>query len=86
MVHPDADRLVVVGQGYTGLPVAIRAVEVGFHVIGFDLDEARVKRLAAGDSFVEDITADMLSGALGTGRYEPTDEPARTHGFDVAVI
>jgi UDP-N-acetyl-D-glucosamine dehydrogenase len=86
VVHSKADRLVVVGQGYAGLPVAIRAVEVGFHVIGFDLDEARVKRLAAGDSFVEDITDDMLSWALGTGRYEPTDDPARTRGFDVAVI
>jgi len=86
VVHSNADRLVVAGQGYAGLPVAIRAVEVGFHVIGFDLDGARVKRLAAGDSFVEDITADMLSRALGTGRYEPTDDPERTHGFDVAVI
>jgi UDP-N-acetyl-D-glucosamine dehydrogenase len=86
VVHSIADRLVVAGQGYAGLPVAIRAVEVGFHVIGFDVDGARVKRLAAGDSFVEDITADMLSRALGTGRYEPTDDPERTRGFDVAVI
>jgi UDP-N-acetyl-D-glucosamine dehydrogenase len=81
-----ADRLVVVGQGYAGLPVAIRAVEVGFDVIGFDLDVARVKRLGAGDSFVEDIGNDTLSRALATGRYEPTDDPGRTEGFDVAVI
>jgi UDP-N-acetyl-D-glucosamine dehydrogenase len=81
-----ADRLVVVGQGYAGLPVAIRAVEVGFDVIGFDLDVARVKRLGAGDSFVEDISNDTLSRALATGRYEPTDDPGRTEGFDVAVI
>ena len=81
-----ADRLVVVGQGYAGLPVAMRAVEVGFDVVGFDLDVARVKRLGAGDSFVEDITNETLSKALATGRYEPTDDPARTQGFDVAVI
>jgi UDP-N-acetyl-D-glucosamine dehydrogenase len=81
-----ADRLVVVGQGYAGLPVAMRAVEVGFDVVGFDLDVARVKRLGAGDSFVEDITSDTLSRALATGRYEPTDDPGRTQGFDVAVI
>jgi UDP-N-acetyl-D-glucosamine dehydrogenase len=82
----EAERLVVVGQGYAGLPVAMRAVEVGFDVVGFDLDVARVKRLGAGDSFVEDISDDTLSRALATGRYEPTDDPGRTHGFDVAVI
>ena len=81
-----AERLVVVGQGYAGLPVAMRAVEVGFDVVGFDLDVARVKRLGAGDSFVEDISNDTLSRALATGRYEPTDDPDRTQGFDVAVI
>ena len=82
----EAERLVVVGQGYAGLPVAMRAVEVGFDVVGFDLDVARVKRLGAGDSFVEDISNDTLARALATGRYEPTDDPDRTRGFDVAVI
>jgi UDP-N-acetyl-D-glucosamine dehydrogenase len=82
----EAERLVVVGQGYAGLPVAMRAVEVGFDVVGFDLDVARVKRLGAGDSFVEDISNDTLARALATGRYEPTDDPDRTRGFDVAVV
>ena len=80
------DRVVVVGQGYAGLPVAIRAVEVGFDVVGFDVDAAKIKRLAAGESPVEDVGNDVLSRALATGRYEPTDDPERTGGFDVAVI
>jgi len=82
----DSGRLVVVGQGYAGLPVAMRAVEVGFDVVGFDVDGARIKRLAAGESQVEDITSDVVAHALATGRYEPTDDPERVHGFDVAVI
>ena len=81
-----ADRLVVVGQGYAGLPVAMRAVEVGFDVVGFDVDVAKIKRLAAGESHVEDVTSDAVSRALATGRYEPTDDPERTLEFDVAVI
>jgi len=82
----NPDRLVVVGQGYAGLPVAMRAVEVGFDVVGFDVDASKVKRLGAGDSYVEDISSEELSRALATGRYEPTDDPRRTDGFDVAVI
>ena len=81
-----ADRLVVVGQGYAGLPVAMRAVEVGFDVVGFDVDVSKVKRLGAGESYVEDVSDEELSRALATGRYEPTDDPRRTQGFDVAVI
>ncbi len=80
------DKVVVVGQGYVGLALAMRCVEVGFDVIGFDKDEDRVKRLAAGDSYVEDVSDAMLSGALGTGRYEPTHDPGRCADFDVAVI
>ena len=86
MSTPKADRLVVVGQGYAGLPVAIRAVEAGFDVVGFDIDVVRIKRLAAGESHVEDVTSDQVARALATGRYEATDDPARTRGFDVAVI
>ena len=47
---------------------------------------AKIKRLAAGESHVEDVRSDMVSRALATGRYEPTDDPGRTRGFDVAVI
>jgi UDP-N-acetyl-D-glucosamine dehydrogenase len=38
-----ADKLVVVGQGYVGLPLAMRAVDAGFDVVGFDVDATKVK-------------------------------------------
>jgi UDP-N-acetyl-D-glucosamine dehydrogenase len=79
-------RLVVVGQGYVGLPLALRGAEVGFDVVGFDLDAGRIKRLAAGDSYIEDITDDRLVAALDSGRYRPTDDPDQIAGFDVTVI
>ena len=43
-----AEQLVVIGQGYVGLPLAIRAAEVGYEVVGFDLDTDRVKRALRG--------------------------------------
>ncbi|MEJ5255672.1 MAG: nucleotide sugar dehydrogenase [Acidimicrobiales bacterium] len=79
-------RLVVVGQGYVGLPLAIRAVEQGFDVVGLDVDETKIKRLCAGESPVEDITDARLRDALATGRYLPTTSPEHCAGFDVAVI
>ena len=34
-------KVVIVGQGYVGLPLAMRAVEVGYQVVGFDKDSSR---------------------------------------------
>ncbi len=79
-------RVVVVGQGYVGLPVAIRAVEAGFDVVGFDIDKTRIDRLSKAETFIDDITDSDLVTAVSTGRYLPTDDPADLAGFDVAVV
>ena len=79
-------NVVVVGQGYVGLPLAMRAVQVGHRVVGYDVDEVRVKRLAAGQSFVEDVSSEELQAALDAGRYLPSSEPGPCDGFDVAVV
>src|SRR5437588_3019555 len=79
-------KVVVLGQGYVGLPLAMRAVEVGHDVVGYDVEEARVKRLLAGESYVEDVSGETLAAALASGRYRPSSEPKAIAGFDVAVI
>jgi len=33
---------VVVGQGYVGLPLAVRAVEAGWRVVGYDVAKSKV--------------------------------------------
>ena len=76
----------ILGQGYVGLPVAMRSVEVGYDVVGFDLDEARVKALADGESFVTDVSSETVADALATGRYRATSDENELAGFDVAVI
>ena len=39
----------IVGLGYVGLPLMLRFSEVGFRVLGFDIDAAKVKALNAGN-------------------------------------
>lgn len=79
-------RLVVVGQGYVGLPLAMRAAEVGYQVVGYDINERRTKRLAAGESYVEDVPDAVVASAIDSGRYLPTSDASRCAGFDVAVM
>jgi UDP-N-acetyl-D-glucosamine dehydrogenase len=79
-------QVVVVGQGYVGLQLAMRAVEVGHAVVGFDTDPGRIKRLTSGESYVDDVTAGEVRTALGTGRYLPSAQLEDCSAFDVAVI
>jgi nucleotide sugar dehydrogenase len=78
--------VVVVGQGYVGLPVAMRAVEMGFRVVGIDLDEPRIRSLASGHSYVDDISDATVLAALDSGRYLPTTDYREAAKFDFAVI
>ena len=78
-------RVVIVGQGYVGLPVAMRASEVGFPVVGYEVDPGRVTALREGRSFVEDVSADRLKAAIKRG-YTVTDAVEDLAGFDVAII
>lgn len=83
MLH---NRVVIVGQGYVGLPVAMRAVEAGYDVVGLDTDRSRIARLLAGSSYVEDIMDETLVKALATDRYTASGSYADAAGFGVAVV
>lgn len=81
-----AQRVAVLGQGYVGLPVAMRAVEVGHDVVGFDPNAGKVSGLQNGRSHIDDVTHADVSAALDTGRYLPTDASRDLVGFDIAII
>jgi len=78
--------VVVAGQGYVGLPLAVRAAEVGHRVVGYDVNPDRIKRLTAGDSYVEDVASSRLRAVLDTGAYSATADADALAGFDIAVI
>lgn len=76
----------VLGLGYVGIPLALRAVQVGYRVVGFDVDDHKVSNLSLGRSHVGDVANDELAAALETGRFLPTTHSRDLVGFDVAVI
>ena len=88
--HPRRDpatrRVAVCGQGYVGLPLAVRAAQVGHQVVGYDVDGQRVKRLQAGESYVEDVPSAELRAVLDSGHYRASDEARALAGFDLAVV
>jgi UDP-N-acetyl-D-mannosaminuronic acid dehydrogenase/UDP-N-acetyl-D-glucosamine dehydrogenase len=82
----NPEKVVFIGQGYVGLPAAMRAVEVGYKVIGLDTDRSRVAKLNAGLSYVDDVSNRVLVTALESGRYTASSDYRDATGFDFAVI
>lgn len=76
----------VVGLGYVGLPLAIAIANAGFRTAGIDRDQAKVRQLQRGHSYISDVAPAELLQALGSGRLTASasfDEASRA---DVAVI
>jgi UDP-N-acetyl-D-glucosamine dehydrogenase len=79
-------HVVIVGQGYVGLPLAVAASHSGRHVIGIDLDKSRVDALNAGSSPVGDVSDDELRAELAAGRYSASASFEAAAGADVVVL
>ena len=81
-------RLAFLGTGYLGATHAICMAELGYEVLGFDVDEVKIAKLAAGEvPFHEPGLDDLLRRNLATGRLRFTTDYAETAEFgDVHFI
>ena len=78
--------LAIIGQGYVGLPLAMAAVDAGWTVIGVDNFEAKVARINAGSSPVEDISDTQLQAAIAKGVYKATTDYSAVSQASVITI
>src|SRR5438045_3871205 len=66
-------RLSVIGTGYLGATHAVCMAELGYHVVGLDVDAGKVARLNAGEvPFFEPGLEELLRKALDSGRLRFT--------------
>ena len=80
-----AGRLVVLGLGYVGLPLAQAAARAGWRVDGFDVSSRVVQSLNAGASHVDDLSDADVAEMLELG-FRATTDPGVVADADVAVI
>jgi len=79
-------RVGVVGLGYVGLPLVLRFGEVGFRVMGFDIDVAKVDQLNGGTSYIEHVPAPRVQALLDARRFEATADLGRLGEPDAVII
>ncbi len=78
--------VVVIGQGYVGLPLAMELVEAGFKCIGIDTNQQRVDQLNRADSYIFDISNEQLRAAIDCGLYSATTDYEVIKTADIVSI
>lgn len=79
-------HVVVVGQGYVGLPLSVAALNAGNRVTGIDLDERKLALLTSGVSPVGDVPSATVRTALDRGSYLASNDYLDATDFDFGII
>ncbi len=82
-------RLLVVGLGYVGLPVAATFASAGFLVTGLEKNAERAASIARGECPIagdEPGLAALIAGEVARGRLTATADPAVVRDADVVIV
>jgi UDP-N-acetyl-D-glucosamine dehydrogenase len=76
----------VIGMGYVGLPLAVEAAKSGIRVIGYDVEEKKIEKLARGESYISDVPSEEIESLLKTGLFRPTSDESLLKNAEVLSI
>ena len=62
----------VCGLGYVGLPLAVEKAKAGYTVIGFDVQESKVKLVNEGKNYIGDVVDNDLAELVKNGKLKAT--------------
>jgi len=79
-------RVGIIGLGYVGLPLAVEFAKAGFSVTGIDVQESKVARLNAGESYVQDVPAATLAPLIDSQKFRATTDFAAVAELDTINI
>ncbi len=76
----------VIGLGYVGLPLIRAFVKAGFKTMGFDVDQTKIDKLKAGQSYIKHIDSAAIAKLIREDRFEPTSDMGRLGEADCIII
>ncbi|KLT73849.1 UDP-N-acetyl-D-glucosamine dehydrogenase [Neisseria arctica] len=78
-------KIGIVGLGYVGLPLMLRYVDIGYQVLGFDIDEGKVASLNEGKSYIEHIPSEKIAAARNS-LFEATTDFSRIGEVEAIIL
>lgn len=76
----------VIGLGYVGLPLIRAFTASGFRCLGFDVDQTKVDKLTAGQSYIKHIDSAAIQALITEKKFEPTSDMGRLGEADCIII
>ena len=76
----------IVGLGYVGLPLSLTYSEVGYRVLGLDIDQAKADAINRGQSYIDHIDGERVAKARLKQRLEATTDFARAAEVDALIL
>ncbi|HEY3856233.1 MAG TPA: nucleotide sugar dehydrogenase [Verrucomicrobiae bacterium] len=79
-------KIAIVGLGYVGLPLSLQFARSDTTVLGLDIDKAKVKSLAAGQSYIKHIESSAISEAVKAGQFSASTDFSRVKETEAVII
>ena len=76
----------ILGLGYVGLPLAGEFASAGLKVLGFDVDEKKVRTLNSGRSIIKHVPHSRVKQIVKAGRFRATTNMARLKSVDAILV
>jgi UDP-N-acetyl-D-glucosamine dehydrogenase len=79
-------KVAVVGLGYVGLPLSLQFARSCVTVLGLDIDDEKVARLNAGESYINHIDSASLAEVVRSGKFSATTEFSRISEVEAVIL
>ena len=79
-------KVVVIGQGYVGLPLAIYAARANYLVIGLDIDTQKIDKLNSGQSTTDDIESIEVKSIVQSQNYRASNNFLEVSNAEIVLI
>jgi UDP-N-acetyl-D-glucosamine dehydrogenase len=76
----------IVGLGYVGLPLCLTYAEVGYRVLGLDIDQTKVDAINQGQSYIKHINGERITRTLQQQRLEASTDFGRVSETDALIL
>ena len=76
----------ILGLGYVGLPLAREFGSSGIKVLGFDIDEAKIKKLNSGRSIIKHVPHAQVKKLVNKKLFSATSNMSRLKSVDAILI
>jgi UDP-N-acetyl-D-glucosamine dehydrogenase len=79
-------KIAIVGLGYVGLPLSLQFARSDTTVLGLDVDQAKVKSLMAGRSYIKHIPSSAIAEAVQAGKFSASTDFSRVKEVAAVII